>query len=316
MTMNPTPASPASEEEIIAAIAAVTLEKTRQEYRPGAVAPRALHAKSHGTVQARFSVRPGLPAEYRVGLFASPGEFAAVARFSNGSGGAQQYDINKNVRGLALKLRGVPGAKALPGDELSTEHDFLMANHPVAFAAKIEQMLLIATGRIGTLFKTHNRIFRLLLASTIKLVGNPLHLSYYSQVPYALGNRACKFALIPAEKPPSFPFPNIFDRDYLRHAAERTLRRQEVHFHFCIQLQQEGKNESLEDYTVAWAGPYVPVADVTLLKVTQPIQESDGEELSFHPWRALTEHRPLGWPGRARLAAYTASYRWRAQQNR
>jgi hypothetical protein len=148
------------------------------------------------------------------------------------------------------------------------------------------------------------------------LVGNPLQLAYYSQVPYAWGQGACKFALIPADAPSFFPLSNRLGRDYLRKVAERTLRRREVRYHFCVQLQQDPARESVEDSTVAWAGAYVPVADLTLLKVTQPIQESDGEALSFHPWRALKEHQPLGWPGRARLAAYTASLRWRTEQNR
>lgn len=307
---------PASEAEFIAAIAEATLEKKRQEHRPGEVAGRALHAKSHGTVKARFSVRAGLPAELRVGLFAAPGEFAALARFSNGKGGAERFDLLPNIRGLAVKLRGVPGVKALPGEEHANEHDFLLANHPVSFAAKIEQMFLVATGQLKKLRTEHPRTFRLLLASAMKWVGNPLQLSYFSQVPYAFGDRACKYALIPAAQPPFFPLSNRLDRHYLRKAVERSLRRQEVRYHFCVQLQQDPERESLEDSSVAWAGPYVPVADLFLLKVTQPIHESDGEELSFHPWRALQAHQPLGWPGRARLAAYTASFLWRTQQNR
>ena len=314
--MNPSPHLPRSEAEFIAAIAEATLEKTRKEHRPGTVAGRALHSKSHGMVKARFAVRAGLPAELRVGLFATPGEFDALVRFSNGKGGAQRFDVLPNIRGLAVKVLGVPGTKALPGEENATEHDFLLANDPVSFAATIEQMFLVATGQLKKLRADHPRIFRLLLNSALKWVGNLLQLSYYSQVPYAFGERACKFALIPIDETPAAPLLSRLGRDYLRKAAERSLRSREVRFQFCVQLQQDAARESLEDSTVEWAGPYVPVADLTFLKVTQPIRESDGEELSFHPWRALKAHQPLGWPGRARLAAYTASFRWREQQNR
>ena len=124
--MNPSPHLPRSEAEFIAAIAEATLEKTRKEHRPGTVAGRALHSKSHGMVKARFAVRAGLPAELRVGLFATPGEFDALVRFSNGKGGAQRFDVLPNIRGLAVKVLGVPGTKALPGEEDATEHDFLL----------------------------------------------------------------------------------------------------------------------------------------------------------------------------------------------
>lgn len=314
--MNPTPSVPSSEAEFIAAISEALLAKKRKEHREGQVAGRALHAKSHGTVKARFSVRAGLPAELRVGLFASPVAFDALVRFSNGKGDAQMSDKKPNIRGVALKLFGVPGAKALPGEENSTGHDFVMANHPVSFAATVEHMFLIATRSFGKLIFRHPRTFWLLLVSALKQVRNPVQVSYYSQVPYAFGEQACKFALFPAEPESVDPLTDRADPDYLRKAAERTLRRQEVRYHFCVQLQQDPARESVEDSSVAWAGPYVPVADLTLLKVTEPIQESDGEALSFHPWRALTVHQPLGWPGRARLAAYTASFLWRTEQNR
>ena len=131
---------------------------------------------------------------------------------------------------------------------------------------------MFVTGRFKELFAGHRRVMRLMAVSMLKLVRSPLELRYYSQVPYALGDRACKFALIPAEKPGFCQLPNGFDRHYLRHAAERTLRRRAVRYHFCLQLGQDPASESLEDSTVAWAGPYIPVADLTFLTIDQPMQ--------------------------------------------
>ena len=71
---------------------------------------RAQHGRSHGCVAAMFRVRPDLPDRFRHGLFAQPGEFQALIRFSNG---AQFADDRKDAHGMAIKLLNVPGEKLL-----------------------------------------------------------------------------------------------------------------------------------------------------------------------------------------------------------
>lgn len=314
-SMKMTPTRDAAEEDLIAAIVEAMLEKQRRKLSPGDVARRVLHGKSHGTVRARFQVRGGLPSSLAVGLFAEPRTYEAVARFSNGAHPAGASDLVPNIRGAALKLLGVPGPKALPGDEAATELDFVLANHPVFFATHMKHMLMLIQGRMREMLRDDPRVVALLLASMMKLVRNPLELRYYSQVPYAWGDRAGKFALLPVQPAPFLPLPRSFHRDYLRQAVERTLGAGETAYVFCIQLQEKPAEESLEDSTRAWPGPYVPVADVTFLTRRPPIPESEGEGLSFNPWRTREEHRPLGWPGRVRHAAYAADFAWRTAQN-
>ncbi len=314
--MPSTPTVSPTDDQLIAAIVAATLRKQEKEHRPGQVARRALHPKSHGTVKGRFTVRTDLPSELRVGLFARPGTYDVVARFSNGALSPTAHDKKPNIRGLAFKLHGVPGPKALAGEETSTEHDFVFANHPVFFSPTPSHLLSFITRRVGRLLTIHLRLAILLFQSVFKRVGQLLELSYFSQVPYAWGDRACKFALLPAVSPASHTPPDPDDHHFLRHRLEHSLRAGEAHFHFCVQLQQDPARESLEDSTVPWSGPFVPVADLTFAQISAPLQESDGEALSFNPWRALPEHRPLGWPGRLRQAAYAASHRWRADRNR
>lgn len=314
--MPSTAPAPAAEDQLISTVVAATLEKQRKKHLPDQLARRAFHSKSHGTVAARFTVRADLPPELRVGLFARPATYEAVARFSNGARPATARDSQANIRGLALKLKGVPGPKALAGEESSAEHDFVLANHPVFFAPTLEHMAFFVTRRFGRLLTTHLRLPLLLIASMFKRVGHLLELSYYSQVPYAWGDRACKYALVPATPPAPSSIPDPDAPDFLRHRLEQSLRAGEVQFHFCVQLQQDPARESLEDSSVAWSGPYVPVADVTFARLDRPLQESDGEALSFNPWRALPAHRPLGWPGRLRQTAYSAHFQWRAEHNR
>jgi hypothetical protein len=68
----------------------------------------------------------------------------------------------------------------------------------------------------------------------------------------------------------------------------------------------------IEDPTVDWPAPYVPVARITI--PPQDPSSAEGralaervERATFDPWTALAEHRPLGEIMRARKVAYRVS---------
>ncbi len=73
---------------------------------------RQIHTKMHGCVKAVFTIEPGLPEELRVGLFKSERTYNAWIRFSSSST-TPQADKKKDIRGMAIKLMGVPGEKIL-----------------------------------------------------------------------------------------------------------------------------------------------------------------------------------------------------------
>ena len=73
-----------------------------------------------------------------------------------------------------------------------------------------------------------------------------------------------------------------------------------------------GPETPIEDTRVAWPVPHVPVARLRL--EPQDAGSTGGrrlqqyvESMSFDPWHALVEHRPLGAVMRARKHAYYAS---------
>ena len=304
------------EQRIIDEMVQAVIEKQRKEREPGTVAKRDVHTKSHGTFKAKFRVLDGLPSELKVGLFAKGGEYDALVRFSNGAMKADGFDALPNVRGVAIKLHGVSGEKVLPGDEKSTEQDFLMANDEVFFAPGIEDMHKLVRGEMGPLLKQNPRVGALIADSVLKVVTNPLETDYYSQVPYAFGpqgehRKAVKYALLRTSS--SFSVPNVFDRHYLRHAAVHSLNKGTVTMTFAVQFQQAG--EQIEDSSHRWIGKYIPVAELVFEKVEGTVKESAGEELSFNPVRSLPEHEPLGWPGRVRKSVYPADFKWRTEEN-
>lgn len=308
-----------NEAGIIADIVAGTIADQERDYKPGSLARRDVHSKSHGTfTDARIKILDRVLGG-NIGLFGKSGSFFAVTlRLSNGAPGVGP-DVLPNVRGIAIKVRGVTGDKLLLGDEGSDCCDLLLANHPVSFHRHLEDYPpireLMARGKVGEVLKRFKPEGRLLLKAVLKLVKNPLTIDYYSQTPYMFGERVVKYALIAEQRSCFFSLPNFFDAAFLRHAAEKLLRKKAARFTLCVQFQQE--NEPIEDPSVEWKGRLVPVAvlEIPRQRADRPLLESAGEPLSFNPWRTLPEHRPLGWVNRVREAVYRADFTWRTEKN-
>src|SRR5262249_33415236 len=91
---------------------------------------RDAHPKMHGLVRAKFTVEPGIQAALRIGLFAKPGTYHAFVRFSNASGEVAP-DNKPDIRGIGIKLLGVPGTKLIDGEEDCMTHDLLLISHDV-----------------------------------------------------------------------------------------------------------------------------------------------------------------------------------------
>jgi len=100
----------------------------RKTHADTGYAHRAVHAKAHGYLRARFEVLAGLPPALAQGLFASPAAYDAVLRFSTTPGDVL-HDGVSTPRGAALKVLGVPGAR-LPGSEGETTQNYVLGNSP------------------------------------------------------------------------------------------------------------------------------------------------------------------------------------------
>ena len=77
---------------------------------------------------------------------------------------------------------------------------------------------------------------------------------------------------------------------------------------FQVQLFTDEASTPIEDTTVEWSSPWTTLATLTLPK-QQPSAEFTAwaEALSYDPWHAQEELRPLGAMMRARSAAYRVS---------
>ncbi|MGX8904081.1 hypothetical protein ACR820_02160 [Streptomyces netropsis] len=139
--------------------------------------------------------------------------------------------------------------------------------------------------------------------------SSPLEARYWSCTPCLLGEgQAMQYSVVPRDGARTRAPWNPPD-DYLQEALARKLREQDVIFDFLVQVQTDPHRMPIENASVVWPerlSPFVPVATLRL-----PRQEFDAtrqfalaDRLSFNPWHALPEHRPLGNQNRARRAIY------------
>ncbi|HEV2665255.1 MAG TPA: hypothetical protein VG324_10100, partial [Blastocatellia bacterium] len=92
---------------------------------------RALHLKQHAGGRAMLRTLADLPGWARVGIFSTAREYTSYVRFSNGSA-THAPDRAPDVRGIAVKILGVPGKKLIQGLEDAKTQDLLGILTPTA----------------------------------------------------------------------------------------------------------------------------------------------------------------------------------------
>ncbi len=300
---------------------------------------RSVHAKSHGILKATLTVAKGLPAVLAQGLFAKPGSYPVVMRFSTLPGDVLSDDVS-TPRGLAFKVIGVEGER-LPGSEGDVTQDFVMVNAP-AFSAPTAKKFLgslkqvaATTDRIEGLKEVISHVARgteaLLEAFghksplVVTLGGQPatniLGETFYTQTPFLFGPYIAKFSL----KPVSVGLTGHTGKKLDVHERPHALREAVIH-HFDkeggewelqVQLATDLDAMPVEDSSVPWpegTSPYITVA-----RLSAAVQNAWSDEnrravddgLSFSPWHGLAAHRPLGGVNRARNGTYRNSAAFR-----
>jgi hypothetical protein len=107
--------------------------------------------------------------------------------------------------------------------------------------------------------------------------------------------------------------------NWLRQAMA-ALAARDVELDFLVQLQTDHRRMPIEDASIEWPerlSPFVPVARIRIPRQEFATPERDllARQLSFNPWHAIAEHRPLGNQNRARRAIYLELSRLRQSMN-
>ena len=298
-------------------------------FKPGDF-QRGGNTKTHGIVRAEFTVLDGLPDNLRKGVFAQPRTFKTWVRYA-GPGPDVPNDIDDVGFGsMTLKLMGVEGPKLM--DEEKFTQDFLCVCTPTfvtpnsAANAVLQKWSLEHTPLWYFLDPRDSHVLDFLMQGLWNGTQyNPLGQTYYSCVPYLLGEgQAMKYAFLPRTKVtkriPGVPFGDV-PPNYLHDNMVKTLAEQDVEFDICVQVQTDAHRMPIENAAVRWPlrlSPHVPVAR---LRIPKQVFNSEAQQVGFakvlkyNPWHCLPDHRPLGNQSRTRQRLYYELGKYRQQMN-
>lgn len=291
------------------------LKTTSEKHHPTGVIPRFNQGRAAGCVDATLTVPGDLPADLRVGLFATPKTYTARIRFAHAS---TTTDKDKDVRGMSIKVLDVPGANLTSG---VTTQDFVLNSHPVMMVGATAEFLALLQaveaggGREALFFASHPRAAAAALSSR-KHATSHLEIPYWSTTPYLFGpGRAVKYYVRPIGAGTT-PLPHPLTDHYLRDRLVAHLANKEAVFELMVQFQTDAKKMPIEDASVEWKEDESPYRAVAQIRIPpQAVGAADGnacEQMTFNPWHALPDHRPLGNYNRARQAIYQAMAAFRA----
>lgn len=286
---------------------------------------RDAHAKTHGCVAAEFTTESNLPDALKRGVFAEGRSYPAWIRFSNASGTPKPDGVGDG-RGMAIKLVGVPGRKILADEADAVTQDFVLIDFPRFFLRNALEYgpFVKATlgGRPEAYFAMHPDQETLNAELVARTAEHLFTRRYFSMTPSLLGERYVKLGARPvacgATTAPETPPPESNPND-LRAGMAAWLGARDACFRFTVQPQTDA-TMPVEDPTVLWDETRSAPIDVAVIRIPKqvfdgPAQLAACENLSFTPWHALPEHRPVGGINRVRKAAYLAISKLRHQLN-
>lgn len=307
-----------------------------EQHRDNTRVLRDAHAKAHGCVKAQVTVLQNLVPELRYGVLAEPGKtWQAWMRLSNGNA-YPQFDSARDARGMAIKLLDVPGEKLLSSKATAGDQDFVMFNNSVFFVRDVaeykQNFAAQASGHKVLAFfpgwdpRTWEiRHLIIALRTLAPAPESPVTATYNSIAPFKLGPLNIKYRVVPDPQscpPYQLPEQNTRLPNFLRTALYQQLSLDRVPACFALQVQRQDPNHymPIEDTSVEWSEDVSPFETVATIRV-EP-QDFDTREqnlfcdnLSFNPWHALPEHRPIGGINRLRKAVYEAVSVYRHQRN-
>lgn len=307
-----------------------------EQHRDNTRVLRDAHAKAHGCVRAQVRVRDDIPSSLRHGVFSEPGrEWNAWMRLSNGNA-YPQFDRINDARGMAIKLLDVPGDKLTRDPRHASEQDFVMFNHPVFFVRDVAEyrsnFAAQAEGKKVLAFlpsldprSWELRHLFIALKTLSPAPQSPVATVYSSVAPFKLGPHNIKYRVAPApEQCPEYQLPEQ-NRDlpnFLRSALYQQLSLDRVPACFVLQVQQQNTEHymPIEDTSIEWSetvSAFEAIADVQVMAqdFDSPGQNLDCDNLSFNPWHALPDHRPIGGINRLRKAVYESISAYRLERN-
>ena len=332
------------ESETLAELSRIFLHVQENVLNKEGQARRATHAKATALLKGELVIPDDLPPELAQGLFARPGRYEILVRFSQGPS-ADITDKASGQRGLAIKVLGVEGAHVANSRETTTQ-DWVFGVYDAAFPDGSAQGFLRGFRPLGAkstfvpdgVVVAASRVARTaeaaletvgLGAAHLRFFGkpptHPLSDSYFSQAPVRYGDYIAQLSAVPSPATLGTigdPKVDPSDDDVFRHVMIAFFAGHDAELDLRVQLCVDLETMPVEDASVAWPeeqSPHRTVAQLILPRqeaYTAERQRFFDDRLAFNPIHALEEHRPLGSIMRARMQVYphTQDFRQRANQ--
>jgi catalase len=306
-------------------------------------AVRDAHAKVHGVLKGTLSVHTDLPETLEQGIFRRGREYPVFARLSSAPGDIHPDEV-RSLKGFAVKVFGVEGARLRTSMEQGVTQDFLFVNLPILPFGDVKSYLEmqrkqeeaaqhksgsrsvipdIASSASAALkaFGIPNRTLEAIGASAHHILGETFH----TMAALRFGRYVAKLSLAPLSDSVRLLTGQAVDASE-NDSAYRDLvvaffQRQSATYQVRAQICTDLTLMPVEDAAVEWPedlSPHLPLGTMTF-----PVQDAYSparrvyadEVLSFNPWQGIEAHRPLGSIMRSRIKAYEASTQFRHTQN-
>lgn len=290
-------------------------------------ARRGFHVKSHAGLIGEFRVLADIPERARRGVFANPKTFRAWVRLSNGFSSTKS-DWFPDLLGCSVKLEGVEGPKLVPGETHALTQDFLALNQPYLPADDAAQLMVISLATGNLLTAPFRLIGGLGLGKALRVIGwtlgwTPRRLllrsavteDFYGIAPISIGETPIKFAWMSRQQ----RRPRVRGwRNFLRDDLRQRLGESDLAYDFMVQFHVDPARTPIDGGYPWKEQPWVKLAELVIPRCDLDAEQSSAREnhlnsLSFNPWHALAEHRPVGNIQRARGLIYQRSAQYRGR---
>jgi len=291
---------------------------------------RGTHLKTQGCVMGKFIVHDNLPEYLAQGMFAKPGTYDVIMRYSS----LTPKIVPDNApapRGIGMKIFGVEGDK-IWGEDKKTQ-DWTFNNYPVLELRDPQTTYDIADAlerNWNDLPKFAEEQSKRVDADVATLGGGlPRQHMYampeYSQSAYRHGAYVAKYGVFPTgaaqlaavdkEIASSDPINIISQETRAFHLAHK------VTYSFCAQMLQDLTEQPVDDIGIEWDPAKYPFEQLATLE----FEPQDAwlpefrtwwdDRITVNSWHGLKEHQPLGSTNRMRRVVYAESRKLRLRVN-
>ncbi|KIW18246.1 hypothetical protein PV08_02534 [Exophiala spinifera] len=291
---------------------------------------RGTHLKTHGCVVGKFIVKDDLPPHLAQGMFAKPGTYDVIMRYSSLPPKLMPDNIPA-PRGIGMKIFGIEGEKFW-GEDKKTQ-DFTLNNYPILELRDAQTTYEIADS-IERNWNDSAQLAKELSERTDAEVAcaptkiprqHMVAMPEYSQSAYRFGDYVAKFGVFPlGEEQKEMESTYVKDNDAIN-AISQEVRdfhlKHRVTYSFCAQLLQDLNEQPVEDIGVEWDSKKYPFEQIATL-VFEP-QDSWipkfrtwwDDRITVNSWHGLKVHQPLGCTNRLRRVVYAESRKLRMRVN-